>query len=126
MQRGDLLAEIDLCCRAEPLKRGRKSRHNVNQPLDNQTAMIEQLALHSYLKIDVPIIVDIRCGYMKFKRNTKVIVNYDVDNLLKGILDNLQRMWVITNDRLVLGACIVKHEASDDHIHIEIYKAKDY
>lgn len=126
MKRGNLLAQINLSCRAEPLKRGRKARHNVNQPLDNQTAMIEQLSLYSYLKLDIPIIVDVRCGYMNFKRSTKVIVNYDVDNLLKGILDNLQRMWIISDDKHVLGASITKEQSTDDNIHIEIYEARDY
>ena len=123
--KGKLLAEITLFCKGQPLPRGRSFANFVAQPLENQAEMISQLKAHSHLQIDVPVWIDIDCGYKRFFYGS-TFIRYDVDNIMKGVLDNLQRMFIIKDDYLVIGSSIVKHQATDDTIDIKIYKAKGY
>jgi Holliday junction resolvase RusA-like endonuclease len=53
-------------------------------------------------------------------------MSYDVDNLAKAILDNMQRVGVIKDDRFVVGVTCLKYTGSSDTTTIRIYKAKGY
>ena len=122
LHQGELLAEIILFCKGQPLPRGRAYKGVMTQDLENQQEMLTQLEAYSHIQIDIPIIVVVDCGYKKFRWGGRII-KHDVDNVLKGVLDNLQRMFVIKNDSLVIGASCVKHPATEDYVHIRIYKA---
>ena len=119
---GDLIAEITLYCQGQPLPRGRAVKGYVNQSLANQAEMLLQLKAQNYLNIDIPMIITIECGYKKFHYGAGY-VKHDVDNVAKGVLDNLQRTFIIKNDNLVMGVSCVKYPDKEDIVSIRIFKA---
>ena len=132
--KGRIVAEMLLPCRAFPLRRGRsRSRRykGIYQPLGDQEEMMECMLPHSGLGIDFPIICEIYCGYQALYQKNRhqvdiKILSYDVDNLCKAVLDNMQRMRVIMDDRLAMGITCIKFVAKTDHTLIKLYKAEGY
>ena len=99
------------------------------QPLGDQEEMMELMHPHYGLNINCWMIVEIACYYRAYQhRNNAMeevrILSYDVDNLMKGILDNMQRIAVIKDDRMVLGCSCVKLPGQSDATHIKIWKAQ--
>lgn len=50
------------------------------------------------------------------------VVNYDIDNIMKAIFDNLQRAGLIADDKLIIASTIIKTLADEDRTHVRIYK----
>lgn len=120
--RGDVLTDLMLYCRAKPLQRPRRSQSGgVYQPLDNQRDMISCLGTYPNA-ITVPMIIDVTC-YYQIRTKLSHVVNYDIDNVLKAILDNLIRAGLIADDKLVVGSTIFKTPSNEDRVHVRIYKS---
>jgi Holliday junction resolvase RusA-like endonuclease len=122
--RSKLIAEFDLFCAGLPLNRGRRrSGPGMHQPLENQQEMLSLLEMFDPLMIAKPCIVDVECGYMSWTNRSRVI-RYDVDNVLKAILDNLQRVFILADDKFVVGSSIVKLPAKENYTLIKIYESE--
>lgn len=132
--KGKMVAEMLLPCRTFPLRRGRtRSRRykGVYQPLGDQEEMMEQMIPHRSLSIDFPFICEIYCGYRvlytknQYQPDIKLIA-YDVDNLTKAVLDNMQRMRIILDDKLAVGVTCLKYQDYSDCTTIRLYVAEGY
>ena len=130
--KGPVLAELMLPCRAMPLKRGRsrgRKYKGMYQPLGDQQEMMDLMKPHFGLLINCWMIVEITCYYRAHQHRNDAtkeiqIISYDVDNLMKGILDNMQRMAIIKDDRMVLGCSCIKCPGNSDTTAIKIWKAQ--
>lgn len=120
-RRGHLIIEMNLFCAGRPQRRS-KNYSNTVTDLDNQYEFINSLEPFREMLIDDLVIIDIEYYY----RDIKEGMTYDVDNLIKATLDNLQRMKVIVNDRNVVGVSVYKLRAVDDHTVIRIYGMNGY
>ena len=122
--RARLLAEMDLFVRACPLQRGRSKRiGGVHQPLGNQAQMLRAMDRYAGLMVSEPCIVEVECGYQSWNSKSRAS-KIDVDNVLKAVLDNLVRVFILADDRFVVGASIVKLPTKENYTSIKIYESE--
>ena len=117
-RRGELLEELNLFCRIEPLKR---PRNNYHTPRDNQLSLYNQINYYipngRYKTIDKPVIIDIFTFYSIPKARDKEFPTAqgygDHDNLVKAVNDalaphskiigKLVAGKILQDDRLIVG-----------------------
>ena len=132
MRRGELLLELRLMCKIEPLRRPRWSGKWMYQPKQNQKNLYA--ALDGFLKenkdferIDGPVVVDMffmyekhpRCQYPDMKKYG------DLDNLNKAVNDALVSKGIIQDDRFILASDSSKQFDDRDYAIIYIYDVED-
>jgi Holliday junction resolvase RusA-like endonuclease len=124
IQRGDLLAKLLLFERSFPLARPRvNTSKQVYQPLSNQQSLISEMERYSDLHLDGFLWIDVAFYFRKMgKWEYPVSPSIgDLDNHVKGLLDNLQRLNIITNDRFIVGIHATKAWSTEDYVEVEIY-----
>ena len=128
--RGELLAELPLFVRVEPLQRPRLNPHskNVYQPIKNQQAMFLEMANYTLETINEPVIVDTYENFLnRFKKPADHPIHScygDEDNLRKGINDALVRYKILADDCMVVGGENFKAFNTEDVALIRIYRVK--
>ena len=123
-QKGNLVCRLILFDRSYPLARPRlnKSTH-VYQPLSNQSGIISELGRYDSINVNEPMLIDVSFFFKRYGKEDFPIPNGigDLDNHVKGLLDNLQRTQIIANDRYVVGLHAEKAWSTEDYVEIEIY-----
>lgn len=123
-----LLLEIPLWTTPAPLERPRYNRHQkrVYQPLENQEALINEIAYHKGPPITEPVHIEIIINVASIKQiksGAPIIgkVHGDIDNQAKAILDAMVKNQIIEDDHLVTGLTINRCWASQDFTLIRIF-----
>ena len=123
--RKEMLVTLPIFVRGEPLARPRLSRVHkkaVYQPTENQLKVLAELQVTApALELNQPLIVDTYFYYTRPKSNKLLYpINGrrpgDIDNLNKGLYDNLVKAKIITDDSLIVGGETYKLWSTDDHI----------
>jgi len=122
---GKLLAEIVLFCKAMPLARPRvgKTSH-VYQPLENQFEMRKQLRPYKmHDPIDKPFWLEVHAFYESpgFRDISRLpCQNFDLDNVVKAVADNLTFSAIITDDKWLEGITASKQYSVEDYVLIRL------
>lgn len=120
----DCLVELftmDLFCASKPQPRNRSNSKRKTNYLDlsNQNEMLKALQPYEDIWLEMPLGIEIEYIYSTSNGNAE---RYDLDNLLKGTLDNLQRLRIIKDDSQIVFIDTVKYYSSDDHTIIRLYE----
>lgn len=129
--RGDLLLEIMVFCRIQPLKRPRKAgnANHFYQPKDNQLQLFEELLPYSALvkePLDGPMIMDMHCIFLRHENDQYPTAKRygDDDNLRKAVNDALVHSKLVSDDRFIIGGETWKLYGEEDQAQIRLWRPK--
>ncbi len=125
--REQLLLQIPLFCKVEPMARPRLARNRgVYQPLAAQHVIVAEIQkLQAKRTLSQPVFVD---HYIYRERNPRhkgmsaVYPCYgDLDNMVKTVNDALVRADILADDRYIVGSQSFKAIAKEDYCHVLIW-----
>jgi Holliday junction resolvase RusA-like endonuclease len=118
-------ARLVIYCRSFPLSRGRINKSKqIYQPLLNQRESEFYLKQYEPLNIDYPVFIDVTFAFKKTGKHLYPVVPSvgDIDNHLKSLLDNLQRVGHLRDDRFVVGLETYKIWSTANYIDIRLWR----